>query len=181
MYDRKKESRINVSVQVLSTGWISSGLLAGFLFFASQSAGAAPSELGWIVEQKSEDRGRTLIKLTENSMVLTSKLMSAILKSPNFDAWFFNESTKKYVLMPRNDWAKRYAAGKKDIKGPFPGEKIAGFSTKKYTWQTKNRHKTMELWTTKDLPLSTPLQEFVSSTVGIPASMGSVLLRPGHL
>ncbi len=148
---------------------------AGLLFFAWQSAGAAPSEVGWIIEQKSEERGRTVIKVTENSMVLTSKLMSAILKAPTFDSWFFNESTMKYVLMPRKDWAKRYAPGKKKIEGPFPGEKIAGFNTKKYSWATRNRHKVMELWVTKDLPLSPPLQEFVSSTIGIPASIGMPL------
>ncbi|MCC7532006.1 MAG: hypothetical protein IT342_26120, partial [Candidatus Melainabacteria bacterium] len=86
---------------------------AGLLFFSGQSAGAVPSEVGWIIEQKSEERGRTVIKVTESSLVLTSKLMSAILKAPTFDSWFFNESTKKYVLMPRKDWAKRYAPGKK--------------------------------------------------------------------
>ncbi|MCC7529488.1 MAG: DUF4412 domain-containing protein, partial [Candidatus Melainabacteria bacterium] len=103
------------------------------------------------------------------------KLMSAILKAPTFDSWFFNESTKKYVLMPRKDWAKRYAPGKKKIEGPFQGEKIAGFNTKKYSWATRNSHKVMELWATKDLPLSAPLQEFVSSTIGIPASIGMPL------
>lgn len=167
----KSVTRKNFSALVCVAGLASAGLL----FLACQNAGAAPSEAGWIVEQKSEERGRTVIKVTENSMVLTSKLMSAILKAPTFDAWFFNESTRKYVLMPRKDWAKRYAPGKKTIQGPFPGEKIAGFNTKKYTWQTKNRHKVMELWVTKDLPLSSPLQEFVSSTIGIPASIGMPL------
>ena len=152
---------------------LAAGLSAAcLLFFSWQSAGAAPSEVGWIIEQKSEERGRTVIKVTENSMVLTSKLMSAILKAPTFDSWFFNESTRKYVLMPRKDWAKRYAPGKKKIEGPFPGEKIAGFNTKKYSWPTRNRHKVMELWVTKDLPLSPPLQEFVSTTIGLPASIG---------
>ncbi len=151
------------------------GFALGLFFLAWQPASAAPSEQGWIIEQKSEERGRTVIKLTENSMVLTSKLMSAILKAPNFDACFFNESTKKYVLMPRNDWAKRYAPGKKSMQGPLSGEKIAGFNTKKYTWPTKNRHKVMELWVTKELPLSAPLQEFVTSTIGIPGSIGMPL------
>lgn len=155
--------------------WVTGLVLLGVIPFASRGASAAPSEVGWVIEQKSEERGQTMIKATESSMVLTSKLMSAILKAPHFDAWFFNESTKKYVLMPRNDWAKRYAPGKKDIKGPFPGEKIAGFNTKKYSWATKNRHKVIELWATKELPLSAPLQEFVSSTIGIPASIGMPL------
>ncbi|PZM86237.1 MAG: hypothetical protein DKT66_02235 [Candidatus Melainabacteria bacterium] len=150
-------------------------LLGILISVAAHSASAAHSDTGWVIEQKSEERGRTVIRMTENSMVLTSKLMSAILTAPKFDAWFFNESTRKYVLMPHNDWMKRYAPGKKDMKGPFPGEKIAGYSTKKYTWQTKNRHKVMELWVTKELPLSAPLQEFVSSTIGIPQSIGMPL------
>jgi hypothetical protein len=160
---------------VVSMPNCTAGLFGFLLFFAVQTASAAPSDMGWVIEQKSEERGRTLIRMTEDSMVLTSKLMSAILTSPKFDAWFFNESTRKYVLMPHADWMKRYAPGKKDMKGPFPGEKIAGYSTKKYTWQTKNRHKVMELWVTKDLPLSAPLQEFVSSTIGIPQSIGMPL------
>ncbi len=155
--------------------WVAGSAFVGLIFVSLQGASAAPSELGWVIEQKSEERGQTVIKVTESSMVLTSKLMSAILKAPNFDSWFFNESTKKYVLMPRSDWAKRYAPGKKDMKGPFPGEKIAGFNTKKYTWATKNRHKSMELWVTKELPLSAPLQEFVSSTIGIPPAIGMPL------
>lgn len=141
----------------------------------SYGAEAAPAENGYVIEQKSEERGSTVIKLTANQMVLTSKLMSAILTAPKFDATFFNESTKKYVLIPRADWAKRYAPGKKDLNGPLPGEKIAGFETKKYTWLTKNRHKVMELWVTKDLPLSAPLQEFVTSTIGIPNNIGMPL------
>lgn len=151
-------------------------LVLGFFFvFAAQAASAARCETGWEIEQRSEERGRTVIRITESSMVLSSKLMSAILTAPKFDACFFNESTRKYVLMPHSDWMKRYAAGKKDMQGPFPGEKIAGFSTRKYTWKTKNRHKTMELWVTKDLPLSAPLQEFVSSTIGIPTGIGMPL------
>lgn len=161
--------------QVFSARNHAAGFLGFFLFFATQTASAAPGDLGWVIEQKSEERGRTVIRMTENSMILTSKLMSAILTAPKFDAWFFNENTRKYVLMPHTDWAKRYAPGKKEMKGPFAGEKIAGYSTKKYTWQTKNRHKMMELWATKELPLSAPLQEFVSSTIGIPASIGMPL------
>ncbi len=93
--------------------WAVGLAFVGLISVASQGASAAPSEVGWVIEQKSEERGQTMIKVTESSMVLTSKLMSAILKAPNFDAWFFNESTKKYVLMPRSNWAKRYAPGKR--------------------------------------------------------------------
>lgn len=150
-------------------------VLGGLIVSATAALCGDQSETGWVVDQKSEERGRTVIRFTENKMVLTSKLMSAILTAPKFDACFFNESTRKYVLMPHNDWMKRYAPGKKDMKGPMPGEKIAGYSTKKYTWQTKNRHKSMELWVTKELQMSTPLQEFVSSTIGIPPSIGMPL------
>lgn len=149
--------------------------VAGTALFEAPSAFAAPSESGWIIDQHSEERGRTNIKWTEKSMVLTSKLMSAILVAPKFDATFFNESTRKYVLIPHADWAKRYAPGKKAIKGPFPGEMIAGYKTSKYTWPTKNPHKSVELWATKDLPMSPPLQEFVSSTIGIPPTIGMPL------
>jgi len=170
-----KDDVPNSQRRVISAQNYVPALLGILICVAVQSALAAPSDTGWVIEQKSEERGRTVIRMTENSMVLTSKLMSAILTAPKFDAWFFNESTRKYVLMPHNDWMKRYAPGKKDMKGPFPGEKIAGYSTKKYTWQTKNRHKIMELWVTKELPLSAPLQEFVSSTIGIPQSIGMPL------
>ncbi len=145
------------------------------LLIAPQGLCAQSSETGWMLDQQSEERGRTIIKVTERNLVLTSKLMSAILASPKFDAVFFNETTKKFVILPHNDWAKRYASGKKEIEGPFPGEKIAGLNTRKFTWRTKNRHKTMELWVTKELPLSTPLQEFVSTTIGIPTSIGMPL------
>jgi len=145
------------------------------LSIIAQNADAAPTETGWVVDQQSEERGRTNIKWTDKSMVLTSKLMSAILVAPKFDATFFNEGTRKYVLIPHADWSKRYAPGKKAIKGPFPGEIIAGFKTSKYTWPTKNPHKSVELWATKDLPMSGPLQEFVSSTIGIPPSVGMPL------
>lgn len=145
------------------------------LSFVGSAAFAAPADTGWVIDQHSEERGRTNIKWTDKSMVLTSKLMSAILVAPKFDATFFNESTRKYVLIPHSDWAKRYAPGKKAIKGPFPGEVIAGYKTSKYTWPTKNPHKSMELWATRDLPMSPPLQEFVSSTIGIPTSVGMPL------
>lgn len=158
-----------------------SACCAVFLVFGVLSSSATlayaaeQTETGYVLDQKSEERGRTVIRFTESKMVFTSKLMSAILTAPKFDAFFFNEGTKKYVLMPHNDWMKRYAPGKKDLKGPLPGEKIAGYNTKKYTWQTRNRHKLMELWVTKDLPMSAPLQEFVSTTIGLPPSIGMPL------
>ena len=162
-------------LQAFSARFRAAGFWGFFFLLAARAAWAVPSATGWVIEQRSEERGRTVIRMTDNSMVLTSKLMSAILTAPKFDAWFFNENTRKYVLMPHSDWMKRYAPSKKEMKGPFPGEKIAGYSTKKYTWQTKNRHKMMELWVTKDLPISAPLQEFVSSTIGIPPSIGMPL------
>ncbi len=151
-------------------------LIIGGLFLSANAALAAEhAEIGWVVDQKSEERGRTVIRFTENKMVLTSKLMSAILMAPKFDACFFNESTRKYVMMPHSDWMKRYAPGKKEIRGPLPGEKIAGYNTKKYTWNSRNKHKIMELWVTKDLQMSAPLQDFISSTIGIPPSIGMPL------
>ncbi|HIA53844.1 MAG TPA: hypothetical protein EYN91_17425, partial [Candidatus Melainabacteria bacterium] len=66
---------------VVSMPNCTAGLFGFLLFFAVQTASAAPSDMGWVIEQKSEERGRTLIRMTEDSMVLTSKLMSAILTS----------------------------------------------------------------------------------------------------
>lgn len=142
--------------------------------FACQlSARADTFETGWLIEQNGQERGRTIIRVTSKQMKVTNKLVSFIVQAPKFDALLFSDSARKFVLLPRSEWTKRYPPGaEKKIKGPEDGPKIAGFRTKKYSWATKNRHKTIELWTTKELSLAKPFLDFVSHTTGIPLGMG---------
>lgn len=141
--------------------------------FCARPAPAKSFERGWTIEQTGQERGRTIIRVTEKQMMVTGKLVSFIVQSPKFDALLFSDSAKKYVLLPRSEWTKRYPpAGQREISGPVAGPVIAGFHTAKYSWPTKNRHKTVELWTTRDLALPKPFLDFVSHTTGIPLGMG---------
>lgn len=145
----------------------------GICFALGLSARADTLESGWLIEQNGQERGRTIIRVTAKQMIVTNKLISFVVQSPKFDALLFNDSAKKFVLLPHSEWTKRYPPGaEKKIKGPEDGPEIAGFRTKKYSWPTKNRHKTVELWTTKELSLAKPFLDFVSHTTGIPLGMG---------
>lgn len=129
---------------------------------------------GWIIQQRSDQGGRSELFICADGIRITSKLMSCIVQAPKFDAVIFNEQTRRYVQMPYVQWLKRYDTGRKRVLKETPETaEIAGLMSRKYIQtSSKSQSKRQEIWTTRQLKISPALSDFVLRTIKMPAGLG---------
>lgn len=137
-----------------------------------QSAAAASTQKGWMLEQTSEDSGRQQMYISDQAIRLKAKFLTLIIRAPKFSAIVFNDKNKRYVDLPYTQWSKRVKSSNLAIKKTASGEKIAGLQTVQYLRDTGKPHKKQKIWVSNQIPISRQLTDFVLNTLGLPTGLG---------
>lgn len=138
--------------------------------------------VGWVLEQISEEAGRGEIVVTTTGVRIKLKNLTAILTAPKFDATIFDTGTQKYVEMPYAQWTAKYRDKRPPVVNPTGREdKVAGLKVTCFRVPSKKVLK--EVWFTQDIPISEDMCTFIATTMHLPSGHGLPvrmdIYRPG--
>lgn len=141
---------------------------------------------GWIFDIRSDRGGHQTLYISDRGVRFKYKTFTAVLKSPQFDATIFSDTTRKYTTIPYELWRKRYGSRNRRLFKPVNKKgKVAGLNARVFQSPTHNRGELKEFWMTGDLKVPEQLTLFVSEILDVPPSSGLplriLLLRRGQV